>query len=87
MTLKLEFHSNRNVTPIGILIIECHSNLNVTKIGRLNKANAISAKLLVLKGHKGLFIVCSKVVLFMFKTGFLKIFIASIFLFDANFQN
>ena len=39
------------------------------------------------KGHKSFFIVCSKVVLFIFRKGFLKIFFASIFLCGANFQN
>ena len=38
------------------------------------------------KGQKGFFIVCSKVVLFIFREGFLKYVSANIFLFGANFQ-
>ena len=39
------------------------------------------------KGHQGFFIVRSKVVLFMFRKEFFKIFLAGISLFGANFQN
>ena len=86
---SVSFHSEKfHMTSFGLVLRICIVNalINIDKLVQDQLLQFVKNHQYD-KGTPGFFIVCSKVVLFMVRNGFLHIFFTSSFPFGANFQH